>query len=311
MDAENHEKTSEKIIFDKLCRVISLLSCFELIAPDGRWSKLKPLQNHKAALDMINIYSSRFDDIFCIIRTVTEFRYALSLFENGLDEDGFSMLATVKDHIRAISDIPDGTILYGSVPPLEKAFIKLNEPEFYSYRCLMNIMGYDKNPRYRRLSEDHRFTEFFEYVNSFGPKRGSICLGPAEHIDKNEWEPLISLARKKCPEEKDGQVVVAKSSCGNYYSFVFRNPSDAAEAEGFLKNLAEQLQSPQDTKIEKIVSMWHDEAIDLPSYNLRDMLCRLNAKNLDSDILVLTARGLSSKKLWQTMGKGYKEKIRD
>ena len=315
-DAENHEKTSEKIIFNKLCRVIRLLSDYEIYAPEGKWANLKPLQNHKAALDMINLYSSRFDDIFCMIRTVTEFRYALSLFDNGLDEDGFSMLATVKNHIRAISDIPDGTILYGSVPPLEKAFIKLNKSEFYSTECLMNIMGYDKNPKYRRLSEDHRFTEFFEYVNSFGPKRGSICLGHADPIDESEWDSLLSLARKKCPKEKGGQVVIAKSSGGNYYSFVYSSTSEAAEADGFLKNLAEQLQSPQDTKIEKIVSMWHGEAIDLPSYNLRDMLCRLNSKNLDSDILVLTARGLtarglSSKKLWQTMGKGYKEKIRD
>jgi hypothetical protein len=101
-DTENHEKTSEKIIFEKLCRAISLLSCYELAAPGERWADLKPPQNHKAALDMINLYSSRFDDIFCMIRTVTEFRYALSLFESGLDEEGFSVLETVKEHVRTL-----------------------------------------------------------------------------------------------------------------------------------------------------------------------------------------------------------------
>jgi hypothetical protein len=57
--------------------------------------------------------------------------------------------------------------------------------------------------------------------------------------------------------------------------------------------------------------MWHGEAVDLPSFALRDMLCRLNPDNLDADILVLTRRGLSTKKLWQTMSRGYKEKIGD
>ncbi|MBQ8387586.1 MAG: helix-turn-helix transcriptional regulator [Clostridia bacterium] len=312
-DAENHEKTSEKIIFEKLGRAISLLSCYELCAPDERWADLKPLQNHKAALDMINLYSSRFDDIFCMIRTVTEFRYALSLFENGLDEEGFSMLETVKEHVSTLCDMPDGKLLYGSVPPLEKAFIKLEKSKFYTDQCLMNIMGTDKNPRYGRLSENRRFVEFFEYVNSLGPKKGgSICND--EHtdlIDESEWEPLLSLARKKCPDKKDGSAVIAKSCGGNYYSFVYDNISDASEADGFLKTLVGQLESPQDTKIEKLVCMWHGGAVDLPSFALRDMLCRLNPDNLDADILVLTRRGLSTKKLWQTMRRGYKEKFGD
>ena len=248
-----------------------------------------------------------------MIRTVTEFRYALSLFESGLDEEGFTMLDTVKAHVRTLCDMPDGTLLYGSVPPLEKAFIKLEKSKFYTDQCLMNIMGTDKNPRYGRLSEDRRFVEFFEYVNSLGPKKGgSICNDERiDLIDENEWEPLLSLARKKCPDKKDGSAVIAKSCGGNYYSFVYENISDASEAEGFLKTLVGQLESPQDTKIEKLVCMWHGGAVDLPSFALRDMLCRLNPDNLDADILVLTRRGLSTKKLWQTMRRGYKEKFGD
>ena len=86
-----------------------------------------------------------------MIRTVTEFRYALSLFESGLDEEGFSMLDTVKDHISAINEMPDGKLLYGSVPSLEKAFIKLDKSDFYTEKCLMNIIGYNRNPIYQSL----------------------------------------------------------------------------------------------------------------------------------------------------------------
>ena len=61
------------------------------------------------------------------------------------------------------------------------------------------------------------------------------------------------------------------------------------------------LKAQNDTQIDKILTIWKDGGIDLPSYTVRNALLELNSANLDAEILLQIERGYRQVKLSVTM----------
>ena len=61
------------------------------------------------------------------------------------------------------------------------------------------------------------------------------------------------------------------------------------------------LKAQNDTQIDKILTLWKDCGIDLPSYTVRKALLELNSANLNTEILLQSERGYRQVKLSVTM----------
>ena len=100
-------------------------------------------------------------------------------------------------------------------------------------------------------------------------------------------------------KEEYTQAIVLLTSKGKEYCAVIENAlsEDKIEESSLLGTLI----SEDDTEIYRILCMWQDGGIDLPSYTFRKMLCESNSKNLESGIFVKTNDGYSVIKLSVTL----------
>lgn len=99
------------------------------------------------------------------------------------------------------------------------------------------------------------------------------------------FSALILLCEKKESEikgEQYGQVLAVQSSTNHVYAAAAANALQHAHEEALIG----QLQEAQDTRIDKIVCVWSDGCIDLPSDAFRKQLCALNDANGQARILL-------------------------
>ena len=112
------------------------------------------------------------------------------------------------------------------------------------------------------------------------------------------FEKMISIAKSKLEDINEAplqlpspQVTVLLSANGNIYTAV--NDIDGT--------ICEQLKRDKNTKIYKMITMWKDGSIDLPSINLRKALIELNEDNNNTDIMLQGKEGCLIKKLSVTI----------
>jgi len=120
-----------------------------------------------------------------------------------------------------------------------------------------------------------------------------------------EWEELLTKATEKLEIEAPEQVVVMQSAKDEIYCIAFSDLQ--AATEGAIPAL-EQATAGIDTKIVRVVCMWRNGGIDLPSYALRDRLCKLNRENLDAQLLLQRADSPIIKRIADTMPASYAAK---
>lgn len=119
----------------------------------------------------------------------------------------------------------------------------------------------------------------------------------AEIFDEMKNTALEILAGK---EKKDyAQAIVLRTAGKNKYAAFIENALSAEKAEE--NALLERLIFAKDTEIEYILCLWQSREMDIPSHDLRKMIAKLNEKNSDSEIFVLTGSGISAIKLERTM----------
>ena len=120
-----------------------------------------------------------------------------------------------------------------------------------------------------------------------------------------KWEMLLDKAKKDANELSLGNSVVMLSAKGAIYSVSFRNVRSAIEAEGVMKFFIEKKKSG-DAKIERLICMWHDGSIDLPSFAFREALVTAEGSNFSAKMLLSGLNGYVVKTVKATMPKGYK-----
>ncbi len=112
------------------------------------------------------------------------------------------------------------------------------------------------------------------------------------------FNDLISIAKEtlaKTNEVKEGypepQAIVFTTQNSYTYISVVETPQE----------ICSRLVSEDDTRILKILVMWKNGEIDVPSYELRKAIVELNNENMDAHILLQGEDGLLIKKLSEMM----------
>ena len=95
------------------------------------------------------------------------------------------------------------------------------------------------------------------------------------------------------------QAVVLLSSKGKEYSTIIEDV--LAEEKLAEKSLLRELLANDDTEIGYILVVWKNGCVDVPSYDFREMLCRMNIENKNASIFFRCEAGYRVKPLGVTM----------
>ncbi len=263
-------------------------------------------ERYKTAFDTLSLYSKHVDDIFIFDRIIAEVRYAEALLINGRVEECLAMFALATEHLLVLYQLPEGSVLYGSVPVLDSVHIVIDVNNKLE-KCVFNMGGYDKNPLFDKIRGDKRFIEYMELLGRFLPQRKSRSWVNEKGSDAldTQWEMLLNRASKKADKLSDGNVVVILTAKGTVDFILFQNINSSIEAENAMKFLIEKKKSGE-AQIERLICMWHDGSVDLPSYAFRESLVAVDSKNLSTQMLLNGLTGYVVKMVKETMPKGYK-----
>ena len=103
-------------------------------------------------------------------------------------------------------------------------------------------------------------------------------------------------------------LIVMLTAKGTVYSVSLQNGHSAIEAEGVIKLFIEKKKN-SDAKIERLICMWHDGSIDLPSYAFREALVSAEVSNLSAKMLLSGLNGYVVKTIKASMPEGYEKKF--
>lgn len=95
------------------------------------------------------------------------------------------------------------------------------------------------------------------------------------------------------------QAIVILTASGNQYSGVIQNAISVDKTDQ--TKLIDRLVEAKDTEIHRILCLWQDGGVDIPSFDVRNRLCRLNSANFDAGIFVMAKDGYSVIKLGITL----------
>ena len=95
------------------------------------------------------------------------------------------------------------------------------------------------------------------------------------------------------------QAIVLLSSTGKEDGAIINNA--LTDGQGDTQELLEQLRLKNDVAVHRILCLWQDGNIDIPSFAFRKMLCDLSPKNTETGIFVRMQNGFSTIKLEITM----------
>ncbi|MBQ7358347.1 MAG: helix-turn-helix transcriptional regulator [Clostridia bacterium] len=263
-------------------------------------------ERYKMALDTLDLYSTRADDIFLTTRIIAEVRYAEALLINGCTEESLAMFSQAGKHLLLLYHLPDGSVLHGSVPVLSTVHIAIDYSKDKLEKCVFNLNTYDKNPQFDQIREDKRFVAYMESRAKFLPHN---CKSWVDEIGNDmvdtRWKMLLNRAKKETETLSDGNVVVMLTINGAVDAISFQNLNSVIEAEGAMKFLIEKKKNG-DARIERLICMWHDGSIDLPSFAFREALLSVENANVSTQMLLNGIKGYVVKTVKATMPKGYK-----
>ena len=115
-----------------------------------------------------------------------------------------------------------------------------------------------------------------------------------ERMKKTALELLCGTEKKEYT-----QAIVLLFGTGREYAAVIENALSGDKKDE--KVFTECLASANDTKLNRVLCMWCDGEIDIPSFALRQMLCDVDDSNNDCGIFVMVDDGYSVIKLENTM----------
>jgi hypothetical protein len=306
---QNVNKLSEqnqKILYEHIKNTIYYLT--DSVHGDMRaqGTEFSDHKRYQTAFDTLSLYSTRVDDIFILVRILAEVRYAEALLMNGRMEESLSWFALATEHLSILHQLPEGRVLYGSVPVLCSVRLVLDGMDKLE-KCVFNMGGYNKKPLFDIIREDKRFIEYIELLERFLPHRKTRCWVNEKGIDAldTQWKMLLNKVSMEADKLSKGNVVAILTAKGTVDFILFQNKNFSIETENAMKFLIEKKKSGE-AQIERLICMWHDGCIDLPSYDFRESLVAIDSKNLSTQMLLNGLNGYVVKTVKATMPKGYK-----
>lgn len=302
----SHDKLDEqiqKILYEHIQNTVYYLT-------DSAKEQLKDFpdpERYQIALDTLDLYSTRVDDIFLITRIIAEVRYAEALLINGRVDDSLAMFSQATEHLGILYRLPDDKALYGSVSVLSAVkFVFTSDDKLV--RCIMNIAGCDRNPLYDSIRGEKRFAEYENAVDQFLPKENCRCWineQGDDYLDET-WKRLLTKAENETELLSDGGVVVMLTAKGAIETLIFYNENDAIDANVAIRFLSEK-KKDGDAKIERLVYMWRGGCLDLPSFAFREVLLDVDKANHWAQILMCGVSGYVVRVVKETMPKNVYE----
>jgi len=263
-------------------------------------------ERYKTAFDTLSLYSTKVDDIFIFVRIIAEVRYAEALLMNGRIEESLSSFALATEHLSVLHQLPEGSVLSGSVSALSSVRLVIDGIDKLE-KCVFNLGGrYNKKTLFDKIRTDKSFIEYEKTLKKFLPRgncRSWVNENGSDTLDA-KWEMLLNRAKKDSNELSNGNTVVMLSAKGTIYSVSFQNGHSAIEAEGVMKLFIEKKKN-NDAKIERLICMWHDGSIDLPSFAFREALVVAEGSNLSAKMLLSGLNGYVVKTVKASMPEGY------
>lgn len=117
-------------------------------------------------------------------------------------------------------------------------------------------------------------------------------------LSKDFWD-MINIARNELSSGKEqcGQIIVLYLNTHEiqHYCVGLENREDVENC------IIEDLLKKNNIVISKILCVWSDGIIDLPSYYLRKKLCELNENNINCEILLSGVEGVNTRTILQTL----------
>jgi len=262
-------------------------------------------ERYKTAFDTLSLFSTRVDDIFIYVRILAEVRYAEALLMHGRKEESLSWFALATEHLSVLHQLPEGSVLYGSVPVLSSVRLVLDGMDKLE-KCVFNLGGYDKNPLFDQIRDDKRFTEYLKSLKKFFPQQKcrSWVNEKGDTMLDSKWEMLLNRARIEADKLSEGEVVVMLVANGSVIYIPFHDLSSSVNEKSVLKALL-KIKKNEDTKIDRLICMWHDGSIDLPSFAFREALLSVDRTNFSTKILLNGLTGHIIKTVRDTMPNGY------
>ena len=121
-------------------------------------------------------------------------------------------------------------------------------------------------------------------------------------VDMSVFEQMKKTAEIELSKAETGQytqAMVFLSAKGNEYNTLIKNALSEEKTDEIA--LLERMKNSNDTEIHYALCLWQDGGLDIPSYRFRELLCKLNPKNTELSLLVMTADGISEIKVSTTM----------
>ena len=115
---------------------------------------------------------------------------------------------------------------------------------------------------------------------------------------------LINRAKMEADKLSDGNVIAIITAQGTFFSLSFQDVNSETDHEKILKDLIE-IKKNGTAKIERLICMWHDGCIDLPSFAFREELLSIDSSNYSTKLLLNGLSGYIVKTVRETMPKGY------
>lgn len=111
----------------------------------------------------------------------------------------------------------------------------------------------------------------------------------------DDFKNLIESSKMQISVIENQQAVIAlETEKCNIYSEIF-NPT-----EDHNYTIFEKMTTNSDEIVKKIICIFDNEQLDVPSFQFRKMLIALDESNIDAEILLLSEEGWISRKLENT-----------
>ena len=263
-------------------------------------------ERYKTAFDTLSLYSTKVDDIFIFVRIIAEVRYAEALLMNGRIEESLSSFALATEHLSVLHQLPEGSVLCGSVSALSSVRLVIDGIDKLE-KCVFNLGGrYNKKTLFDKIRTDKRFIEYEETLKKFLPQRKSRSWINEKGCDAldTQWKMLLNKVSMEADKLSKGNVVAILTAKGTVDFILFQNKNFSIETENAMKFLIEKKKSGE-AQIERLICMWHDGSIDLPSYAFREALLSVDRTNFSTKMLLNGLTGYIVKTVMVTMPKGY------
>lgn len=313
------EKQRQENVFSSVCKTLLLLSN-DVPQIKGRvlynsqyLYPVNRIEILESALSLLNNFSNDTADIFLPLRIYIEYRYLISVFTYGEEqgdsgkviEKGLGILENLKEHFRILLALSHGVLCHGTVPALSLVERKITY--FDLNNAVADILINSSRRELDPIRNEKKFRDFIRFISMI-ERYVSVDIGNDDKQGENcadltEFIPMLEEAYSILEDLHDdvyARVTILLDKNGSIHNIVTGASEDWSQIEN--KKIKE-LQQNGCLPVKKLLLVCVNGIIDLPSFNLRETLCKTDPENESAEILSVFNKRLVTRKIIDTFPK--------